>query len=346
MSTTINYQCPHCTRSFQTVVGLNTHIGKAHKIENVEQHQCQYCHEIFSFKQSLTRHYNICKEKDLTQLQKQLEDCDQEIKRLKVQLESAEVYKQQYQQMEREYLMYQGKVEAYESMSKITPAIAPAPTFSPTINFAPNISVDTYKQANDYKQINQHHKTTNNNLYANLPPITDELIRSFSKQLHADPNKPIVNQTTGGFAQVICNLGLNKSTAVLDASRNKIVWLNGDKNNEEVTDVGALALANKLVVASEEDMARIVRYAAGKVQEYLARQDLDQCTYWANVLKAASNFNKDTFKTDPKVLEDIGKNISKVANTSATISSIQTHPQPLPQPSQQPLLSSVTEQPE
>ena len=318
-------QCTHCTDTFDSEIGLKTHVGRMHP-EVQKVFMCEHCQHNYSSKQALVKHNDACKVRkglktaldettnSTKKLNKKLklanQDYHQQIETLQKQVQELQ---QQLAAKTQECLCYQVEVKAYKEICQIQQQHQPTSTSINITNMANHRHKTTDNRVTTNNTATITNNATNNNVYANLQPITDAMIKSCSNQLHAGRQQPILSDSVSGFTKIICNMGLKDNVALLDGARYKTAWINGDNNNEHVKDNGSAKLANKIVNASQEDMIHIARYAAAKITEASSRHDIDGAMYYANVLGSATSLQNDSLKTKPQIVEEMGRSISKIA---------------------------------
>jgi hypothetical protein len=171
----------------------------------------------------------------------------------------------------------------------------------------------------------------NINIMPQLKPVTDNFIQSMSSKLVADPEKPVMHTSVVPYVEHFVTQGLKESIVCVDASRNKIMWINGDENNAPVKDTNGVKLASKVMHASEKDFAVIAQKADAKFHELQAIKDIEKVDLMQNwnmsqTTCVARQFHSQSV-ANRETVETIGKTFVKASMAICPDKKLLTAPQ-------------------
>ena len=338
------------------MIGLNTHIGRMHNIQETRI-QCSNCESTFTCRSSLSRHKKSCDTNKQAHIQliQSLQEQNEKLQ-AKLQEYESEVNKRDHQVEEYKTKMDELKTALHTqelqssfSLGKVT---AMQQAFTEVVQTPKTMNVNNISnQRNNHASItnntNSNNSNTNtntignNNVFANLVPITNQIIKQCASQLNADPERPRLFETVGGFVNNMCNMGLNKGITVLDASRHKTGWIDGDNNNQPIKDTGTQALANKVANATDGQLVGIRNFVFDKIRQCLTSQRPEELKYYANVYDAIDKLSNEYINSHPEVINEIGRSISKNAQAFSATPTSTTGPNMLPQTPSEPAVADT-----
>jgi hypothetical protein len=323
------FQCSLCTQMYSTEKGLKSHVSKAH-LSTVEQLQaaptaptaqtaqtaptaptaqqmvCEYCLVSVMNKYTLKTHYNNCKIKNnavFSKLQADNAELRQRVNELEQRIDQSEEMYLRLQEIEKENqelrikkLVLETKLEESEKMTKFA------------ISQSKGIKINNQNSCSSYSY--------NNINFSALLPVTNSSLQTVSSSLVANPEQPVFFNSVVPYVNKFMQGGLKESIVCLDASRNKILWIDGDNNNQKIRDNNGLQLAYKVMNATANDFALLAQKADEKFHELMNKPqdefDGNKCLFMTESRNTAACFSS-TGAARKEVLDAVGKAFAKAS---------------------------------
>ncbi len=252
------YKCQYCGNIYSNVYTLNNHQQTARfclalqNKENTNTHDCTFCDEHFTSKQTLTKHFSVCKEKKRIDEEKRKVEVEEQIHKLTEELHN---YKSKYEEMKltnqeltTKYSLSLQKIELLgEKIESLCEKVQEKDKRIDQLN-ATIKEKDSYIHEKD-KYIQEHSKVTNiyNNTSQNttqyniniqdafekLTPFTEENVKNKVKSIQ--PISLIENNNYNLMKNFYINFGraLSDMVILIDEERGLLLVKNKDGNQQK-----------------------------------------------------------------------------------------------------------------
>jgi hypothetical protein len=217
-------QCDICHLAFTTDKGLIMHRVQKHK-ETIKKHICKFCNKQLARIFFLQRHEACCKSNPANAIKK------------------GNASKNDLKTEEDEKTPQVINNTNYNNTTNNNTTNNNTNNNNTTVNAVNNVTIVVSENQKD-------------KVLKNLVPITNDLLKSLTHTVIQKTNGYIKNGYDYGVQMM--NAGLQFSVVCTDAARNKIVWRNGDQDEEKIVDPSGLRLAQKAQVASAEQIRKLL----------------------------------------------------------------------------------------